>query len=164
MTEKRRKATPDRALAARAPPLRDIMKVHRLLAHTSEIITGATTKSTGIIITGEWRPCVKGHQSKTPPHAVPNTTDNRALELAALLYVDLAGAIKSESIGESRYVVMIVDNFSRFKVRKFHKAKSSVVTAAALESYIVVYITPEQVSVPFAPTTEASEGRIPKKP
>ena len=76
--------------------------------------------------------------------------------------MDLAGTIKSESVGESRYVIMIVDNFSRFKASKLLKTKSSVGTAAALESYIVTYITPEQVSVPFAPTTEASLRRIPK--
>ena len=85
MTERRPKATPERALAARAPPQRDLMKVHSLLAHTSETITRATTKATDIIITGEWRPCVECDQSKTPRHVVPNTTDNRALKRAALL-------------------------------------------------------------------------------
>ena len=94
---------------------------------------------------------------------MPNTTDNCALERSALLYVDLAGTIKSESVGESRYVTMIVGNFSCFKVSKFLKTKSSVVTAAALASYIVTYITSEQVSVPFAPTTEASLRENPKE-
>ena len=58
---------------------------------------------------------------------------------------------------------MIVDNFSCFKVSEFLKTKSSVVTAAALNSYIVTYVTPEQVSVPFAPTTEASLRVNPKE-
>ena len=158
MTERWTKATPERALAARAPPQRDIMEIHRLLTHTSETSTRATTKATAIIITGKWRPCVE-----TPRHGVPNTTNNRALERAALLYVDLVGTINSESVGESPYVIMIVDNFSCFKVSKFLKTKPSVVTAAALESYIVTYITPEQVSVPFAPTTEASLRENPKE-
>ena len=59
MAERRTNATPERALAARAPPQREIMEVHRLLAHTSETITRATTKATGIIITGDWKPLDK---------------------------------------------------------------------------------------------------------
>ena len=75
------------------------------------------------------------------------TTDNRTSERAALLCVDLADPMESESACEIRYVMMIVDDFSRFKVRKSLKVKSSIETAAALESYIVTYITPEQVGI-----------------
>ena len=106
MTSRRRKATPERALAARAPPQRDIMEVHRLLTHPSEHITRATANATGIIITDEWRPCLECDQAKTYRHAVPRTTNNRASERAALLYVDFAGPMESESAGGSRYVVM----------------------------------------------------------
>ena len=54
--------------------------------------------------------------------------------------------------------MMTVDDFSRFKVRKSLKVKSSIETVAALESYIVTYTTPEQVGIPapFVSTTEAS--------
>ena len=86
-------------------------------------------------------------QSQAHRQTVPRTTDNRAIERATLLYVDLAGPFEPESVGGSRYVMMIVDDFSRYKVRKFLKTKSSVETEAALESYIATYITPEQVSI-----------------
>ena len=82
-------------------------------------------------------------QSKGHRQAVLRTTDNRASEGAALLYVDLAGPMEFESAGGSRYVMVIVDDFSHFKVSKFLKMKSSVETAAALDSYITTYITPE---------------------
>ena len=157
MTARRRKTTPERALAARTPPQRDIMEVHRLLAHPSEHITGATAKATGIIKTDEWRSFVECDQSKAHRHAVPRTTDNRASERAALLYVDLAGPMESESAGGSRYIIMIVDDFSRFKVRKFLKTKSSVETAAALECYVATYITPEQVSIRAVCTDHGAE-------
>ena len=147
MTKRRRKAAPERALAARAPPHRDIMKVHRLLAHPSETITRATTKATGIIITGEWRPCMECDQSKAHRHVVPRTTDHRALERMPLLYVDLAGPVESENTDESRYVMMIADDFSSFKVSKFLKTKSSVKTATVLARYVAIYITLEQVSI-----------------
>ena len=123
------------------------MEVHRILAHPSEHITRATAKATDIIIAGEWRPCEECDQSKAYRHAMPRTTGNRSSERAALLYVDLAGTIKSESAGESRYVIIVVDGFSHFKVIRFLKTKSSVEAQAALESYIATYITPEQLSI-----------------
>ena len=132
MTARRRKATLERALAAKAPPQRDIMEVHRLLAHPSEHITRATTKAAGIIITGEKRLCVECDHSKAHRHAVPRTTDNLVSERAVLLYVDFVGSMESESAGRGQYVMtIIVDNFSRFKVSKFLKTKSSVETVTA---------------------------------
>ena len=51
----------------------------------------------------------------------------------------------------------IVDYSSCFKVSEFLKMKSSVETAAALESYIATYITRNRsVSAPFVLTTEVS--------
>ena len=157
MMASRRRSTPQRAFATRAPPQCDIMEVHRLLAQPSEYIIRASAKATGIIITGEWRPCVECDQSKALRHTVPRTTDNRASERAALLYMDLAGPMESESAGGSRYVMKIVDNFSRFKVSKFPKTRSSVETAAALKSYIASYITPEQVSIRAVRTDHGDE-------
>ena len=110
------------------------MEVHRLLDHPGERLTRATVKTAGISVTGEWIPCVECDKSKAHRHAVPRTTDNRASERAGLLYADLAGSMESESAGGSRYVMMIVDDFSRFKVSKFLNTKPSVETAAALES------------------------------
>ena len=91
MVARRRNVTTKRALAARAPPQCDIREVHRLLAHPSKHVTRATVKATGIIITGEWRPCVECYQSEAHQHAVLRTTDNRASARATLLHVDLAG-------------------------------------------------------------------------
>ena len=58
-------------------------------------------------------------QYKADRYAVPRTTDNSVSEPAALLlYVDLAGPMESESAGRSRYVMMIVDDLSRFNMRQ----------------------------------------------
>ena len=48
---------------------------------------------------------------------------------------------------ESGTFIMIVDDLRSFKMSNFLKIKSSFETAAALESYIVICITPEQVSI-----------------
>ena len=100
------------------------MEVKRLVAHPGEHITRTTANAAGISVTGEWRPCVECDKSKAHRFAMPRTTDNRASERAGLLYVDVAGPVESESAGGSRYVMMIVDDFSRFKVSKFLKTKS----------------------------------------
>ena len=134
------------------------MEAHRLLTNLSEHITKATPKATGIIITGEWRPCVECDQSKAHRNAVPRTTGNRASERAALLYVDLAGPMESKSAVGSRHVLRIVDDFSRFKVSKPLKTKSSVETVSALESYIASYLSPEQVSIRAVCTNYGGES------
>ena len=54
-------------------------------------------------------------------------------------------------------VMMIVDDFSCLKVSKFLKTKSSVETASALESYIAIYITPEQLSIRAIRTDHGDE-------
>ena len=54
--------------------------------------------------------------------------------------------------------MMIVDDFSCFKVSKFLKTKSSVETASALESYTATYITPEQLSIRAVRTDHGDES------
>ena len=71
MVARRSEAVVKRALVARAPPRRDVMQVHRLLAHPSEHITRKTAKAAGISLTGEWGPCVECDLSKAHRHAVP---------------------------------------------------------------------------------------------
>ena len=141
MTERRRNATPGHMRERR----RNMISWRYIvfLAHPREHIIRATAMAAGIIITGEWRPFVECDQSKVHRQTVLRTTDNSAMKRAALLYVDLAGPIESESAGEGRYVMMVVDELSRFKVRKFLKTESSVKTEAVLKSYIATSITPE---------------------
>ena len=157
MTAGRRKITPERALAARAAPQRDIMEIHRLLTHPSEHITRAIIKSIGFIITGKWEPCEECDQSNFHRYAVPKTTEDRTLERERLLYVDIAGPMESESAGESWYVMKTVDDFSWFKVSKYLETKSSVETEAVLERYTVIYITPEQLSIRAIRTDHGGE-------
>ena len=102
-------------MAARESPQCDIKEGHHLLAHPSENTSRETAKGAGIIMTGEWRPCVECNQSKAHCHAVSIATDNSASEQAALLYVDL-GPMEAESVGGIRYVMIIVDDFRRYRV------------------------------------------------
>ena len=66
------------ALALRAGVSRDVMEVHRMLAHPSEDITRKTAEMMGIETTGQWGTCETCFQAKAKQHAVPRETDERA--------------------------------------------------------------------------------------
>ena len=65
-------------LAMRAGASRDVMEVHRMLAHPSEYITRKTAEMMGIETTGKWGACETCFQAKAKGHAVPMKTDERA--------------------------------------------------------------------------------------
>ena len=62
----------------RASASRDVMEVHRMLAHPSEDITRKTAEMMGIETTGQWGACETCFQAKAKRHAVPKKTDERA--------------------------------------------------------------------------------------
>ena len=65
-------------LAMRAGVSRDVMEVHRMLAHPSEDMTRKTAEMMGIEMTGQWGACQTCFQAKAKRHAVPKKTDERA--------------------------------------------------------------------------------------
>ena len=66
------------ALAMRARVSRDVMEVHRILAHPSEDITKTTAEMMGIETTDQWGACETCFQAKAKRHAVPKRTDERS--------------------------------------------------------------------------------------
>ena len=133
------------ALALRAGEPRDVMVVHRMLAHPSEDITRKTAEMMGIETTGQWGACETCFQAKAKRHAVPKKTDERASVRGQRFFVDVGGPMKHSSLGGNSYVVIFVDDCTRFKVVKFVKRKSD--TTAALLSLIADYITPQKLSI-----------------
>ena len=66
------------ALRKRAGASRDVMEVHRMLAHPSEGIARKTAVMMGIETTGQWGACETCFQVKAKRHAVLKKTDERA--------------------------------------------------------------------------------------
>ena len=62
----------------RAGVSRDVMMVHRMLAHPSEDITRKTAEMVGIETTSQWEACETCFQAKAKRHAVPKKTNERA--------------------------------------------------------------------------------------
>ena len=133
------------ALAIRAGVSHDVMEVHRMLAHPSEDITRKTAEMMGIETTGQWGACKTCFQAKTKRHAMPEKTDKRASVKGQWFFVDVGGPMRYSSLGGNSYVVIFVDECTRFKVAKFVKKKSN--TTAALLSLIADYITPQKLSI-----------------
>ena len=143
------------ALAMRAGVSRDVMEVHRMLAHSSENITRKTAEMMGIETTSQWGACETCFQAKAKRHAVPKKTDEQASVKGQRLFVDVGGPMKHSSLGGNSYVVISVDDRTRFKVVKFVKKKSN--TTAALLSLIADYITPQKLSINCVRTDNGGE-------
>ena len=142
------------ALAMRAGASRDVMGVHRMLAHPSEDITRKTVEIMEIGTTGQWGACETRFQAKAKRHAVPKKTVERASVRGQQFFVDVGGPMKHLSLGGNSYVVVFVDDCTRFKVVKFVKKSD---TTAALLSLIADYVTPQKLSIMCVRTDNGGE-------
>ena len=104
------------ALAMRAGASRDVMEVHRMLAHPSKDITRKTAEMMGIATTGQWEACETCFQAKAKRHTVPEKTSERASVRGQRFFLDVGGPMKHSSLGGNSDVVIFVDDCTRFKV------------------------------------------------
>ena len=65
--------------------------------------------------------CQMGKQTKASHHKVNVIATSHCLEL---LHVDLMRPIRTESLGGKRYIMVIVDDFSRYTLVEFFREKS----------------------------------------
>ena len=129
-----------------------------MLAHPSEVITRKTAEMMGIETTGQWGTCEACLQAKAKRHAVPKVTNERASKKGERFFVDVGGPMKHSSLGGNSYVVIFVDDCTRFKVVKFVKKKSD--TTAALLS-LTDYNTPQELSIKCVRTDNGEfEGKF----
>ncbi|KAL1193575.1 Retrovirus-related Pol polyprotein from transposon RE1 [Cardamine amara subsp. amara] len=75
-------------------------------------------------------PCTKGKQVKVQHQAVPDVKSTRALEL---VHMDLMGPIQVESLSGKRYILVLVDDFTRYTWVRFLREKSET-----LESFRIL--------------------------
>ena len=111
-----------------------------MLAHPSEDIMRKTAEMMGIETTSQWEACETCFQAKAKRHAVPKKTVERTSVRGQRFFVEVGGPMKHSSLGGNNFVVIFVDDCTRFKVVKFVKKKSN--TTAALLSLIADCITP----------------------
>ena len=68
--------------------------------------------------------CQIGKQTKTSHKSLKECSTNRVLEL---LHLDLMGSMQTENLGGKKYVLVAVDDFSRFTWVHFLKGKSDTI-------------------------------------
>lgn len=130
------------------------MEVRRLLGHPIEQITRDTMKQLGVELTGQGIPCIACSKVKTRRNAVPKPTDTRSNSRAGRFLVNLGRSMPAINLGGSQYVMIYMDDFTRFKIERLLK-KSGAPTA--LRNTIAEYITPDSSKTGFIRTNEGGE-------
>ena len=138
------------------------MKMHRLLGHPSEKIARDTAKQLGVGLYVPWTPCVACSKAKARRNAAPKSMNTRSNRRAGHVFVVLGGSMPATSLGGSKYVLICVDDFSRFKINRFLKKKSDAATA--LKNIIAEFITPAGLKIGSIRTDEGGEfeGEFPQ--
>ena len=98
---------------------RNIMKVHCMLAHSSEVMMRKTPEAIGITTTGQWGFCEACLQAQAKRYDVPNMVEERANVKGQRFFVAVGGPMKHSSPVGNNYVVIFVDDYTRLKVVKF---------------------------------------------
>ena len=88
-------------------------------------------------------------------HAVPKSTETRAGKRAGRVFIDLARSFHVESLAGSRFAMLCVDDFSRYKIVAF-MAKTSDATAV-LRAIIARYFAPTGLNIGVIRTDNGGE-------
>ena len=154
-----RSATVDRAsaktLVAAKPTTCDIMMFHQLIGHPDEDITRQAAQVAGVRVTGKWNACEKCSEARVVRHAVPKSTETRADKRAGRVFTDLAGPFHVESLSGSRFAMLCVDDFSRYKIVAFMAKKSDA--TAVLRAIIARYFAPAGLNIGVIRTENGGE-------
>ena len=89
--------------------------------------------------------------------SVPKSTEPRADKRAGRVFIDLAGLFHVESLAGSRFTMLCVDDFSRYKIVAFMVKKSDA--TAVLEANIARYFTPAGLYIVSSGLTTAGGFR-----
>ena len=128
---------------------------HQLVGSPGEDITRRTAQVAGLRLTGKWNACKKCSEARVMRHAAPKSTEARADKRARRVFIDLAGPFHVESLAGSRFTMLCVDDFSRYKIVAFMAKKSDV--TAVLRVIIARYFAPAGLNIGFIRTDNGGE-------
>lgn len=106
---------------------RDWAAAERLLKE--ELATGIKVSNCGLRVVCEC--CLEGKSSRAP---FPVVSERKSTQILDIVHTDLCGPMKNESTSGSRYVMHIIDDYSRFTVTYLLKAKSEA--AGNIKDYV----------------------------
>ena len=127
--------SPDGVFINKNKKVVDINHFHVSLAHAHSSVLKATARQPDIKLVGDLAPCsgcsmVKGMRTPTP-----HRTKSRAAAPLDMVHIDTAGPFP-ESLGGSRYIVMLVDSDSRFQHPYGTRAKSASAILGVVQRFI----------------------------
>ena len=131
------------------------MMFHQLVGHPGEDITRRTAQVAGLQLIGKWDAYEKCSEARVMRHAVPNPTETRADKRARRVFIDLAGPFHVESLAESRFAMLCVDVFSRYKFVVFMVKKSDA--TAVLRAITNRYFAPAGLNIGVIRTDNGGE-------
>ena len=145
----RRSATVDqasaKALEVTKPTTCDSMMFHQLVGHPGEDITRRTAQVAELRLTGKWNACETCSEPRVMRHPVPKSTKTRADKRVGRVIIDLGGQFHVESLAGSRFAMLYVDDFSRYKIVAFIVKKSDA--TAVLRAIIARYFAPPELNI-----------------
>ncbi|CAM9731476.1 unnamed protein product [Ascophyllum nodosum] len=109
----------------------------------------------GLRLTGKWNACEKCSEARVMRHALPKSTESRADKHAGRVFIDLAGPFHVESLAGSRFAMLCVDDFSRYKIVTLIAKKSDA--TAVLRAIIAKYFAPVGLNIGVIRTNNGGE-------
>ena len=102
---------------------------HRRLSHLNfkdinKLVTGGHVRGLPLLKFDRDHLCAACEMGKQSRQSHPSVINTKVVEPLELLHIDLCGPSSIESIGGSKYILVIVDDFSRFTWVFFLKLKS----------------------------------------
>ena len=113
----------------------DINHFHVSLAHAHSSVLKATARQHDIQLVGELAPCSGCSMAKGIHASTPHRTTSRAVAPLDMVHID-TGEPFPESLGGSRYVVMIVDSTSRFQRPYGSRDKSASAILGVVQQFV----------------------------
>ena len=89
------------------------------------------------------------------PYAVPKWTESRANERAERFLIDITGPFLATSLGGTRYAMLCVDDFTRFKFVRFLKHKSGA--TKELRELVAKHTAPSGIKIDTVRTDGGGE-------
>jgi hypothetical protein len=101
----------------------DINEAHDKMGHTGEVLIKKTLKTVGCKVTGTLASCEGCAFAKAKQRAVSKTTSMRAIEPGQRVFLDMSGSFEATTLG-NKYMIQVVDDFSRFGLVAFCKKRN----------------------------------------
>ena len=103
----------------------DVNLLHKRLGHVCEETTRAYAKANNIVLFGKFEKCVDCGLAKARQKNLARVANNKATRKGERIFLDVS-SVRHESIGGSRFWVLLVDEFTKYKWSKFLKRKSDL--------------------------------------